>query len=205
MERKNLLQLVNYLKKEVDKEINDRLPRKVGVLARNFFTQNFRDAGWRDGTLTPWQKTKRQAGKTTDAKYTPLTSRRNHLMKSIEAHPARAEVSIENPVPYARIHNEGGEINTQPIITPQMRKMAWAKVYSIAGVKKKGKLPKELPEEAMKWRNLALTKKTRLNIKARMPKRQFMGENRQLEGMIKAEIEKSLKRIQNGITSAQLN
>lgn len=38
-----------------------------------------------------------------------------------------------------------------------------------------------------------------------MPKRQFMRENRQLEGMIKAEIEKSLKRIQNGITSALLN
>ncbi|WP_373732692.1 hypothetical protein [Bacteroides heparinolyticus] len=90
-------------------------------------------------------------------------------------------------------------------MTPQMRKMAWAKVYSIAGVFGKEKLPKDLSEDARKWRNLALTKKKRLNIKAHMPKRQFMRENRQLEDMIKAEIEKSLKRIQNGITSAQLN
>ncbi len=56
MERKKLLQLIEYLKKEIDKEINDRLPRKVGVLARNFFTQNFKDAGWRDGVLPPGRK-----------------------------------------------------------------------------------------------------------------------------------------------------
>lgn len=205
MERKKLFQLVEYLKKEVDKEINDRLPRKVGIMAKNFFTQNFRDGGWRDGSVYPWQKTKRQAGKTTDAKYSPLTSRRNHLMRSIEFYTGVGEVTVQNPVPYARIHNDGGEIHSQPTITPKMRNMAWAKVYSIAGVKKKGRLPKELPEEALKWRNLALTKKKQLNIKARIPKRQFMGENAELGRMIEEEIGKSLKKIKDGIATARFD
>ena len=66
-------------------------------------------------------------------------------MRSIQAETAPGQVTIENPVPYAAIHNDGGDITTHPTVTERMRKYAWHMVYSLAGIKGKGKLPKELP------------------------------------------------------------
>ena len=80
-----------------------------------------------------------------------------------------------------------------------MRRFAWAKVYALAGVKGKGKLPKQLPATAAKWRALALTKKSKLNITARIPQRQFMGDSRELKQKINTIINDSIKRIENGI------
>ena len=76
-------------------------PRKVGITAVNHFRQNFRDAGFRDGGIRPWQRTRRQDSKSPDAKYTPLTSRRDHLMRSIEFQTEPGQVLISGPVPYA--------------------------------------------------------------------------------------------------------
>ncbi len=198
MDAKEIQKRVERVKKDIEKEVTDRLPRKVGVAAVNHFRQNFRDAGWRDGGLHPWKKTRRQQE---GSKYTPLTSRRDHLMRSIRYEKtAPGEVTVTDPVPYAAIHNEGGTINTHPTVTPKMRRFAWAKAYSIAGVKKgKGKLPKELPPEAAKWRALALTKKSSLNIKADIPKRQFMGGSMELMQKINGIINESLLKIKNSI------
>ena len=80
-----------------------------------------------------------------------------------------------------------------------MRRFAWAKVYALAGVKGKGKLPKQLPAAAAKWRAIALTKKAKLNITAHIPKRQFMGDSHELKLKINALINESIKRIQDGI------
>lgn len=199
MDYKELERRIARAKDDIGREVRDRLPRKVGVAAVNHFKQNFRDAGWRDGGLHPWKKTLRQQGKGTDARYTPLTSRRDHLMRSIQYESAPGQVTVTDPVPYAAIHNEGGKVSTHPTVTPKMRKFAWARAYSLAGVRGKGKLPKDLPPEARKWRALALTKKTRLDIRADMPKRQFIGESRELMGKVNNMIGESLTRIKNGI------
>lgn len=201
MDAKNLPQIIDRLKRDILLEVTDRLPRKAGIVAVNHFRQNFRDAGFRDGGLTPWQKTLRQRGTGTDAAYTPLTSRRNHLMNSTSFTPSPGQVLIENPVPYAAIHNEGGDISTHPRVTDRLRRYAWHMAYSLAGVRGKGKLPKELPREAAKWRAMALTKKQRLNVRARIPKRQFIGESRELTGKITSLINQSLEKIKNGISS----
>ena len=137
MDAKNIEKLVQKAKDDILKEVNDRLPRKVGVIAVNHFKQNFRDGGWLDAGLHPWKKTKRQQQKGTDAKYGPLTSRRNHLMSSIQSKPGVGEVSIENPVPYASIHNDGGNITTHPTVSPKMKRFAWHMAYSLAGIKAK--------------------------------------------------------------------
>lgn len=100
-------------------------------------------------------------------------------------------------MPYAAIHNEGGTINTHPTVTPKMRKMAWARAYAIAGIKVKGKkkLPKELPAEARKWKALALTKKAKLDIKATIPQRRFLGESAELTKKINDKIEEEVTKI----------
>ena len=62
MEAKDIEKLVRKAKDDIEKEVRDRLPRKVGVVAVNHFRQNFRDAGWRDNGLHPWKKTRWQQG-----------------------------------------------------------------------------------------------------------------------------------------------
>ena len=196
---KELTHRVERLKEEIEREVSDRLPRKVAVIAKNHFRQNFRDSGFRDGGLHPWQRTRRQNGKGTDAKYGPLTSSRNHLMNSTQATAQRGAVLVENPVEYAAIHNEGGNINTHPTVTRKMRKYAWHMVYSLAGKKKKGKLPAELPPEAEKWKALALTKKTHLNIRARMPRRQFIGNSAELREKVQNAISEAMEKIKGKV------
>ena len=91
------------------------------------------------------------------------------------------------------------DVSYSSTVTPKMRRMAWRKCYALAGVKGKGKLPKNLPTEAAKWRAIALTKKTRLHVRANIPKRQFIGESRELSEKINHIITESINRINNGI------
>ena len=198
MDAKQIANIIARAPTQVEAAMRDEIPRKAAVVAKNHFMHNFDESGFVDGGLRPWKKTRRQeAG---DPRK-PLTSNRNHLMNSIDVVGAPGQVTVVNPVPYARIHNEGGTIHSQPTVTPKLRKMAWAKVYSIAGVNKGEKLPKDLPEEARKWRALALTKKEKLNIKIKMPRRQFIGESKELRVKINQIIINKLKEISNGITT----
>ena len=198
MDAKQIANIIARAPERVEAAMRDDIPRKAAVVAKNHFIHNFDESGFVDGGLRPWKKTRRQeAG---DPRK-PLTSNRNHLMNSIDVVGAPGQVTVVNPVPYARIHNEGGTIHSQPTVTPKLRKMAWAKAYSIAGVSKGGKLPKDLPEEARKWRALALTKKERLNIKIKIPRRQFIGESKELRVKINKIIIDKLKEISNGITT----
>jgi phage gpG-like protein len=203
---RNLDRILAGQVEKITREITDRLPRKVGIVAVNHFKNNFREAGFVDGGVHPWAVTRRQmsGGKDAASKYTPLTSGRNHLMNSLQYTAGPAQVTVSDPLPYASIHNEGGTITSHPTITPKMRRMAWAKCYSLAGVKKggkggkKNKLPKELPPEAAKWRALALTKKNKLNITAHIPRRRFVGDSAELNGKINQIITDTIKRITNG-------
>lgn len=77
MDAKEIERRISRVKDEIQKEVTDRLPRKVGVVAANHFKQNFRDGGFTDGGVHQWKRTKRQDGNTTDAKYSPLTSAKN--------------------------------------------------------------------------------------------------------------------------------
>ena len=206
---KKLERMVSKIKEQVEREVNDRLPRKVGIIAVQHFKQNFRDSGFTDSGLRPWKKSQRElrGGMGASARYKTLTSARNHLMSSTQAHIGRGEVSIENPVPYAVIHNEGGTIVSNPTTTPKMRKYAWAMVYKLSGRKRgrKGKRAggskEAIPEEAKKWMALALTKKTKIKIRAKMPKRQFIGESRELVEKVNKEVNDSIQRIKDGIST----
>ena len=165
------------------------------MVAKNHFTDNFRKAGFVDSSLEPWQTTKRQqSGRGAEGKYTPLTSKRDHLMRSIVAHPRVGEVAIVNDVEYASIHNEGGVVN--PKVTDKMRKFAWYKVYSIAGTRKgskRGKTTRQLPPEAEAWKAIALTKKSRLHIN--IPQRKFIGDSAALNKKIEELINKTIQKL----------
>ena len=63
----------------------------------------------------------------------------------------------------------------------------------------KGKLPKELPAEADKWKGLALTKKRNITVHAHIPQRQFMGDSAELRVKVNKLINDSIQKIKDGI------
>ena len=182
--------------KQIEALTRTRMPVIAGQMAVSHFKSNFRQGGFVNNGLQPWQKAKRLEGKKKGAanNYKTLTSGRNHLMSSVSYIPADSAVLIKNDVPYASIHNEGGQVNTHPTVTPKMKRFAWAKYYEALGGKKLAKNV-TIPEDAARWRALALTKKTKLNIKYIMPKRQFIGESKELNDKINAKWESEIEKI----------
>lgn len=199
MNEKDFANYAATLKKEYIELFKHRLPIMVGRMAKDHYQDNFRKGGFVNNGLQKWSVTRRQlsGSKSASAKYGPLLSKRIHLFSSVKYVPGDYRVKVSNEVPYAAIHNEGGTINTHPTVTPKMRKMAWARAYAIAGIKVKGKkkLPKELPAEARKWKALALTKKAKLDIKATIPQRRFLGESAELTKKINDKIEEEVTKI----------
>jgi len=201
MDIKVFSELIKNRSRELDRLIRRQLPIKVGRIAKDHYQNNFRKGGFINRGLQKWPTTRRQQSDSTSAaaSYGPLLSKRNHLFSSVKYAPGDYRVKVSNEVPYAAIHNEGGTINTHPTVTPEMRKMAWSRAYAIAGIKVKGKkkkkLPKELPAEARKWKALALTKKTKLNIKATIPQRRFLGESAELSKRINDRTEEEITKI----------
>ena len=202
------IRMVNKLSKSIEEEVDDRLPRKLGVLAVQHFKQNFRDSGFRNGGLQPWKRSLREVSgdKRASSRYKTLTSARNHLMNSTESIVGKGYVSIVNSVPYASIHNEGGTINQNIPISQDMRKFAWAMFFKSAGIRKGKKSkgatsPENLSPEALKWRGLALTKKSTLSRSIQIPKRQFIGESQELTEIVTNEIEQTIDKVRNGISS----
>lgn len=162
--------------------IKAQAPRIAGQIAVNHIRADFRKGGLTNNGFHPWPITKRQTSGGSDAasQYGPLLSGRNHLMNSITAQPGQGHVRILTDVPYAAIHNKGGVL--RPRVTPKMRKFAWAMFYKETGGKKgKGKNG----GIDSKWKALALTKKTQLNVN--IPQRQFMPPEASPELMQKIE------------------
>lgn len=197
---------IERMTKEFANLIARKLPVAAGKIAKQHFQDNFRQGGFVNGGLHPWPPAKRlsSGGKGADSKYGTLMSSRNHLFSAIGYTPGVARVTIFNDVVYAEIHNDGGTVH--PAVTPRMRKFAWAKYYELGGKgksasegNKKGKKGKSasavVPEEAEKWKRLALTKKETLSIT--IPRRQFLGPSEELDRKLTEYVEKEILRIIN--------
>lgn len=161
---------IENVESEIKKQIMDDMPRLIGNAAVSMVNQNFRDAGWRDGGLKPWKKTKRQMGKGKGSQYLPLHSSREHLSRSTQyKKTGPGEVTISNPVPYASVHNDGFEGNVN--IKAHKR--------TISKGKNKGN----------KYSVRAFSRRMYI------PQRQFMGESRELNEKIENIIRNTFKNI----------
>lgn len=173
---------------ELKQFLQNKLPRYVGKTAVDFFRENFRQGGWRDGGLRRWQPPKRFSERgNAAAKYGPLLSRQNELMNSIDYRIQGNLIIISTDKPYAKIHNEGGPVSITIPITSQMRRFAWAKMYEAGRMGDKDK--------AGRWKALALTKQQNVNVHYIMPQRQFMGDSRDLQNEIEMLIQRHLNAI----------
>lgn len=175
------------LKKYIDKTLRDinrayerTIPVKVGNEAVNFFKDNFKEGGFRDCGLKKWKATRRQQiSKGANAQYGPLMSGREHLRRSISSKTEPGKVIIYNNVPYAKVHNEG--YSGVQYVRPFRRgrklasNLASKKVVKVGGQNVRG-----------------------FSRKMIIPKRQFMGNSKDLDNIIDNIITKELTRIANG-------
>ena len=115
------------------------------------------------------------------------------LRRSIQSRTTADSITFYTDLPYAAIHNEGGEI----VVTERMKRYFWHKYFAATGSfgrKKDGsrrndKRTLQLSSEAEFWKFMAL-KKAGTTIK--IPRRQFLGASPEVEQVVRTIIEENL-------------
>ncbi|MEQ2501372.1 MULTISPECIES: phage virion morphogenesis protein [Bacteroidales] len=115
------------------------------------------------------------------------------LRKSIGSRTTENSIVFYTTLPYAAIHNDGGEIK----VTKKMKRYFWHKYYEVTGSfgrRKDGTLRKDkrtvrLTTEAEFWKFMAL-KKEGSTIK--IPRRQFLGTSPEVEQAVRKIIEENI-------------
>lgn len=159
------------------------------------FDQNFEREAFFSET---WERRKGPI----NSDYKLLAGRNERLRKSIMSRTTENSITFFTDLPYAAIHNEGGEI----VVTPRMKKYFWHKYYEATGSfgrKKDGsrrndKRTRQLSDEADFWKWMALKK---AGTKIRIPRRRFLGTSPEVEQAVREIIEDNL----NGYVEEAIN
>lgn len=115
------------------------------------------------------------------------------LRQSISSRTTENSIIFYTTLPYAAIHNDGGEI----VVTKKMKRYFWHKYYEATGSfgrRKDGSLRKnkkntQLTTEAEFWMFMAL-KKEGSTIK--IPRRQFLGTSPEVEQAVREIVEENI-------------
>lgn len=118
---------------------------------------------------------------------------KDRLRPSIKSRTTGDSITFYSDLPYAGIHNEGGEIK----VTARMKRYFWIRYYEARGGfrrKKNGELRqdkrnRQLGTEAEFWKAMALMKEGKT---IKIPKRQFLGMAPEVEKDVRDIIEKNL-------------
>jgi hypothetical protein len=139
------------------------LMARAATMAITFFKENFRRQGFLDRTLKPWEKRIQGSPSNKPLEINRGFLRRGVMKKRVTA--TQATVGVDPSIKYAEIQNNGGLIP----VTNKMRRFFWAMYYKNGSGKEEGKSKRAtaLNGAAEFWKNLALTKKTHIEIKAR--------------------------------------
>lgn len=182
------------------REIFGRILRDIQVELGDEFDQNFEREGFFSEKWTRRKSPTRPGA--------ALLSGQN-LRRSIRSEIRENSIIFVSDLPYAAIHNKGGEI----IVTEKMRRYFRAKFYeSVGGFnRKKGDSSRPtLPNGAFYawtskmslntisefWRNMALM---RVGSKIRIPQRKFLGTSPEVEAAVRQIIEENLNEYVNNI------
>jgi len=168
---------INDLEKKI---VNDLAVELADEFDRNFERKAFFTEKW------PTTKINNSRGS--------LMNRSGNLRRSIKYSVRDGMIVFSSSLPYASIHNEGGEIT----VTAQMKKYFWAMYYRAMGgitTKKDGgesssKKNIKLTGEAAKWRGMALMK---IGQKIKVEKRQMVGDHPQVAKIVKGVIDDNMK------------
>lgn len=170
------------------KDILKNIIQDVKVNLLDEFDKNFERKAFFD---KPWNQTN------LINKRGSLMARTNTLRRSIKATIQNQSIVFHSPLPYATIHNNGGEIT----VTENMKRFFWAMYYKSFGaitfnVRSKAMANtaknKKLSTEANQWKALALQK---TGTKMKIEQRQFIGEHPLMVAQIKKIVGENLKDI----------
>lgn len=179
-----ILNCLKDIKVELDDEFDQNFQRKC------FFN-----------TSNAWAKRKHDDGKGS------LLVRSGALRRSISSHLSGDQLVYSSNVPYAAIHNEGGEIT----VTEKMKRYFWFKYlqiegskrvkegktklessygYKKSGDKRNNKKNRELSDEAAFYKAMALKK---VGDKIKIPQRQFIGDSPEVEQIVRDVVEDNIQ------------
>lgn len=118
-----------------------------------------------------------------------------NLRRSIRSRTTEDSITFYTDLPYAAIHNDGGEI----VVTKRMKGYFWHKYMTLAGVlqwarrkdgtMRRDKQTRQQSTEAEFWKFMAL-KKEGSTIK--IPRRQFLGTSPEVEQAVREIIEENI-------------
>lgn len=178
--------------------INDVKAKLDGEFSKNFERQAFFSEAWQR------RKSPIRANKT-------LLVQSGALRRSIKGEADESGVTFSSDLPYAAIHNNGGEIR----VTPRMKKFFRAKFYEAAHYKRSNSAngkrkqltdggfyalmqkQKGLSPEAQFYGAMALMK---VGSVVRIPKRRFLGVSPEVEKIVREVVKEGLKEAENIIT-----
>lgn len=160
--------------------------RDIQVELTDEFDQNFE----REGYFTQaWQR--RKSPVRGDGHLLIATGA---LRRSIKSVVTADSITFESTLPYAAIHNDGGEIT----VTAKMKRFFWAKYYEATGRfgrRKDGRRSRSRKNEQLStiaefWKMMALMK---VGKKIRIPRRRFMGYGPEVEKTVREIVEDNLE------------
>lgn len=152
----------------------------MGVESNKHFVKSFRNQGFTDTTLEKWKPRKRTERSRSGSRAILVKS--GNLRRSVRwrKYGKNAVINYSN-LPYAKVHNEGGVINKQSRI-------------AILSFNRDGFFAKT----RTKKQRAGITYQQKTTISAhsiRMPKRQFVGYSKVMNGIIVKKINKIIKRV----------
>jgi phage gpG-like protein len=161
--------------------IYKKILRDVKVDLSDEFDRNFERKAFFD---VPWKPTRGVNARGS------LMARSGNLRKSINSAIEGQTIKWRSTLPYADIHNNGGDIT----VTVQMKKFFWAMFYKTGGAAKgaTGQRKALLSNESAMWRGMALQK---VGAKMKIPKRQFIGNHPRIAVSIRRAMDHNLKEI----------
>jgi phage gpG-like protein len=155
------------------------LPARIAVVADKFSKERFVKKDWVDVTSKRWKASRKKKGSTLVA-----SGRLRQSIRKISVTPTR--VIIGTNVPYARIHNEGGEISGTETVHSHTRHGHRRKAHV-----RKGKRIKAVTVKTYQVK--AFSRK----YHRKFAKRQFIGQSQELNSridkLIKNEIDKAIQ------------
>lgn len=115
------------------------------------------------------------------------------LRRSVKSRVSGQSITFYSDLPYASIHNDGGEIK----VTAKMKRYFWHRYYEAQGSfgrKKNGekrntKKNRQLTSEAEFWQMMALMK---VGKTIKIPRRRFLGASPEVEQSVREIIEENL-------------
>lgn len=166
------------------KDLEAKIVRDLAVELADEFDRNFeRKAFFNEKWTSPKISNSRGS----------VMNRTGNLRRSIKYNVRENMVTFSSSLPYASIHNLGGEIE----VTAKMKKYFWAMYYKSSGAittkangeKSKSKKNLNLTSEAEKWKGLALMK---IGHKIKIEKRQIVGDHPEVAKIFKKVVDENM-------------